>query len=125
MVEIADVIVLAELMAGQYQAERSGGKLTFMRPYSRRYKESLIRTIERDDLLLVAVMEIDLECTRGSNDQLPALLVCMSATILACRDVIDIEHTLYEKWDMPFLINIGQATARIFFLREFQQFTVF
>jgi hypothetical protein len=72
----------------------------------------------------MAVVEINLQRTRGGNDKLPALLVGMCATVLAGRHVVDVKDTTYLEWHLHILIDICQTPSRILFLGKIDDLAV-
>lgn len=102
-------------MAGKHKAQGSCGELLLVCPDAWWHEQSLERTVQRDGLLLVSVAEIHFESSRCSDDKLPAFSVGMCSTVLACRDIVDIEHAAYRERHMFFFVYICQTASRIFF----------
>ena len=105
-------------MAGKNQTQSPRREPLFVGPYSGRHKETFIRAVEGHRAFLLAVEEIHLKGTGGSDNKLPALSMGMATAVFACRHIIDIKHTPDVKWHMLFAINIGKVAAWVFLLRQ-------
>jgi hypothetical protein len=116
LIIVADVVVLVERMAGQDQTECTRGERVLVSPDAWGNQQTEERAVQTVFLCVNAVIDSHFESTRGSDDELPTLLVGMGATVFAGRHIIDVEEALDVERHLHTIIYIGECAAWILFL---------
>ena len=78
----------------------------------------VIRAVQVESLLVLPVVHHHVETARHGDEELMALLEGVTGAVRPAGHIVEIEHPLDRKRDVPIVLQKGQIAARILDLRQ-------
>jgi hypothetical protein len=119
------VIRLIIEIGGQYQTDRSGGKVVHLAPDHRANIEAIIGSVKMVSLLLLPIIEYHVETTRHGDDELMEVLVSMTSSLRPAWDIVQIIDPLDIEWYVALTFDEGQISPRFSDFGELNNFAMF
>jgi hypothetical protein len=117
---ITNIIFFLINFGNHDEADGGGREFDEIPPYPRTDEESVIGTVQGDDLFIEAIIEQDVKKPAGGHDELPLAIMGMSSTVDTTGDIIHVIYPFAIEGDVFQAFDNGDIAGGVMNLAEGQ-----